>query len=95
MRQFGPQNGTWTQVMGMRSLSWLELRCPDCRRTTYLQRARRLTRTGSQREYAPCAHCGVRLTLGRVVRYPAERRRVMDMLRFWRRERGRETLEVT
>ncbi len=89
-----PQRAAWTRVSGRRLLQFLELRCPRCRRKTYVSdRKRRLARTGSEREYAVCAWCGVNLTLGQIATYP-NGNGLLSRLRFWRRERGAGTMEA-
>jgi hypothetical protein len=95
LREFeGPQQGAVSVVPGRRQLRWLELDCPRCRQRTYIgERERRLARVGSQREYAPCAHCGLKLTLGRLVVYP-NGSGLLKRLAFWRKIRRGETLEA-
>lgn len=71
LRNFDPsaQASPVQAVQAERSLSWVELDCPNCRRLSYVpERERRLNRTGSQQEYAACPWCAVPLTAGRVVK---------------------------
>lgn len=59
------------EVQADKGLTWVELDCPNCHNRSYVPgRVRRLNRTGSRREYAACAWCGVQLTSGRVVKFP-------------------------
>ena len=61
----------WTQVAVSVGVCYIELTCTGCGIKSYVQsRDKPLRRTGSQREFVVCPYCGVRLTVGTVVRLP-------------------------
>jgi hypothetical protein len=73
------------EVQAARLLSWVELDCPNCGRRSYVaERIRRLNRTGSRREYAPCPWCAVQLTAGRVVKLLPPEPSIWRRLWSWR-----------
>ncbi len=86
------QKTPWTQLAVQTEIHYIELRCPECRQRSYVpNRGKPLNRTGSEREYAICLYCGLKLTRGKVVRMPKSLR---DRLMFWRRPRGGLSLEA-
>lgn len=94
MRDFDPktQATPWSQVAVSVEVSAVELTCTGCSLKSYVQsRVQPLRRTGSMREFAVCPYCGVKLTVGRVVRWP---RSVWDRFAFWKKHRGGRTLPV-
>lgn len=87
LRDFHNQNAPIEQVRGSRLLRWLELKCPRCNTTTYVEgRKRRLARTGSEQEYTVCVGCGDKLTLGKLVTHPNSPRPLRERFQFWRRD---------
>ena len=82
----------WTQVAVSVGVCYIELTCTGCGIKSYVQnRDKPLRRTGSQREFAVCPYCGVRLTVGKIVRLPQS---LQDRLMFWKKDRSGRTLEV-
>ena len=81
----------WKQVAVQTEVRYIELRCPDCKQRSYAPNRRRpLSRTGSEREYAVCLDCGLKLTRGRAATLPTSG---WGRLKFWRRLSG-QTLEA-
>ena len=88
LRDFNVETQTppWKQVAVQVVICYIELRCPKCQQRSYVpNRSRPLNRTGSEREYAVCLYCGLKLTKGKVVRMPKSLR---DRFMFWRKPHG-------